>query len=470
MEECVSEEILLAFVEGELDEDEQERLHRHLDGCPACLGLVARIGAPDAPRAPALPIGPASSSEELAPSSRSSSRPAPSSWTPPQQFGEFRLLRPLGRGAMGQVYLGHDTQLDRRVAIKFLANTEASAGARERLFVEARAIARLQHSNVVAIHRVGEVDQRPYLVSEFVAGKSLDRVPTPMPWQHVLGIGLSLARGLAAAHRRGVLHRDIKPANVILADGGEAKLLDFGLAKLTDDLSRSYAGESGDLDDDDVADTPVASMLTQTGTVLGTPHYMAPEVWRGDPATARSDIYSMGVLLYRLCSGQEPYCDERSARGLRRAVLKGDPPPLRREARDVDPALAEVIHRCLRRDPEERYPSAEELRLALQALHEGASRRASRPRVVWVVAGITGLLTLGLLGMTFLRSGAATPAKAHDAPPLPPPPPPAVVAAPAPPVKAPPPVIETPRPPPKPVKQPRKVVQHEVDDFAKDAP
>ena len=105
--------------------------------------------------------------------------------------------------------------------------------------------------------------------------------------------------------------------------------------------------------------------MTRTGTILGTPHYMAPEVWRGDGATTRSDIYSLGVVLYRLCTGHDPYCEERSLRSLRRAVAERDPPPLRREAREVDPGLAEVIHRCLRRDPAERFASAEELEAAL---------------------------------------------------------------------------------------------------------
>src|SRR6478609_9230048 len=128
-------------------------------------------------------------------------------WTPPPQFDEYRLIRPLGRGTMGLVWLGHDQILDRAVAIKFMAR-EPNAAARERFFVEARAIARLSHPNVIAIHRVGEVQRRPYLVSELLHGQALSELPKPLPPEAVLDIGLALTRGLAAAHRRGVLHRD----------------------------------------------------------------------------------------------------------------------------------------------------------------------------------------------------------------------------------------------------------------------
>src|SRR5205814_6933059 len=134
--------------------------------------------------------------------------------------------RLLGQGAMGHVYLAQDTLLDRPVAVKFIASVDPNPQERERFLVEARAIARLQHPNVVTIYRVGEVTGQPYLISEFVRGETLDKLAKPAPWQRALRIAQGLARGLAAAHRSGVLHRDIKPANAILSDDGEAKLLD----------------------------------------------------------------------------------------------------------------------------------------------------------------------------------------------------------------------------------------------------
>ena len=143
-------------------------------------------------------------------------------------------MRPLGRGVMGEVHLAHDLLLDRPVAVKFVAGLEPTAYARERFFTEARAIARVQHPNVVAIHRVGQVRGRPYLVSEYIRGESLEKLALPLPWERVSEIALGLARGLAAAHRMQVLHRDLKPANAILGEDGEAKLVDFGLAVLLD--------------------------------------------------------------------------------------------------------------------------------------------------------------------------------------------------------------------------------------------
>ncbi len=166
-------------------------------------------------------------------------------FSPPSEVAEYRIVRLLGRGAMGQVYLAQDTLLDRPVAIKFIAS-EPSPALRERFLVEARAIARLHHPNVVSIYRVGEHAGRPYLVSEFVRGQSLSDLPKPVPLNEALRIGLGLSAGLRAAHQAGVLHRDVKPANAMLTDGGEAKLLDFGLAKLSPQQVPSAAEASSD--------------------------------------------------------------------------------------------------------------------------------------------------------------------------------------------------------------------------------
>src|SRR5262245_5227456 len=150
------------------------------------------------------------------------------------ELDEFRLVRPLGRGGMGEVYLGHDTVLDRAVAIKLIGSRNPDAASRERFLTEARAIARLSHPNVVTIFRVGTTgDGRPFLVQELVRGKSLDQIARPVGWRDACDLAIGIARGLDAAHRCGVLHRDVKPANVMVDDRGVAKLLDFGLARLT---------------------------------------------------------------------------------------------------------------------------------------------------------------------------------------------------------------------------------------------
>lgn len=158
---------------------------------------------------------------------------------PPLRVDEFEIIRALGSGASGQVYQAFDTLLGRAVAVKFLGAESPNAAAGERFLIEARAIARLQHPNVLSIYRVGVSDGHPYLVEEFVRGQSLDRIRLPMPWRRVLDIAVQLARGLAAAHHQHVLHRDIKPANVMLTEDWTAKLLDFGLAKLNDNLTTS---------------------------------------------------------------------------------------------------------------------------------------------------------------------------------------------------------------------------------------
>ncbi|MGZ3438895.1 MAG: serine/threonine-protein kinase, partial [Polyangia bacterium] len=153
-------------------------------------------------------------------------------WSPPAEFEEFRLVRYLGGGGMGHVWLAHDLLLDRPVAVKFIGGVEPDAAATERVLAEARAAARLQHPNVAAVYRVGQLGRRPYIISEYVRGESLDRLAKPLPSARAIELAVQLCRGLGAAHRRGVLHRDLKPANAILADGGEVKLVDFGLAQL----------------------------------------------------------------------------------------------------------------------------------------------------------------------------------------------------------------------------------------------
>jgi serine/threonine protein kinase/pimeloyl-ACP methyl ester carboxylesterase/truncated hemoglobin YjbI len=324
-------------------------------------------------------------------------------WVPPAELDGFRVIRQLGRGGMGTVYLGHDDVLERPVALKFLAAADPKVPARDRFLVEARAIARLQHPNIVGIYRVGEVLGRPYLAYELIAGQSLDQLPKPVPWPRALELVLGVARGLAAAHRRDVLHRDIKPANVMLSDSGEVKLLDFGLAKLLDGSERP-GGEG--IAGDGAAAIPVDAMvdatldaggslservttrhvahgsgargagargsgaegsLTATGAILGTPLYMAPELWRGEPATAQSDVYALGLLLYELLSGQLPHQGLRAAE-IAEAVQTRAPRPIRSLCPTVPQALADVVDRAIRRRREERFQSAEEVRDALEAI------------------------------------------------------------------------------------------------------
>jgi serine/threonine protein kinase/formylglycine-generating enzyme required for sulfatase activity len=314
-------------------------------------------------------------------------------FSPPTTFEEYRLLHLLGRGAMGQVFLAEDRLLDRLIAIKFIGARSPTQAARERLFAEARAIARLQHPNVVTVYRVSEVLGRPFLVSEYVRGRSLDQIEMPVPWTKALAIGIDLARGLAAAHRRGVLHRDIKPANAVIAEDGTVKLLDFGLAELMpsgDALDERTAAARHLPEDAAIESTiPVSQtspdLLSTTdappthsgerrvsGAIAGTPLYMAPEIFRGEPATPRSDIYSLGVLLFELCAGHPPI-DGRNVAELRERVLSGEAPRLAAVVQGIEPRFAAAVDRCLRPAPRERYPSAEALLEELNGLSASSS-------------------------------------------------------------------------------------------------
>ncbi|WP_426754596.1 protein kinase domain-containing protein [Myxococcus sp. Y35] len=295
---------------------------------------------------------------------------APGSWEPPPAFDEYRLIRLLGQGGMGRVYLAEDTALQRRVAIKFIGAERSGPGPRDQLFTEARALARLRHPNVVMVYRVSEVGAHPYLVQEFLPGVSLRSLPMPLPPERVLAIALGLGRGLAAAHRAQVLHRDIKPDNVMVLPDGEVKLVDFGLAL-------SWAAGPGE-------DAPAAR---PPAPIAGTRGYMAPEALRGEPPGPRGDVYGLGMVLHELLTGHRPL-DAPTASG---AVDE----PLAFEARPPgsEPAPSEsglgarlraIIRRCLEYDPARRFASADALcaeleRLAELARLEGAGDAVPAP-------------------------------------------------------------------------------------------
>lgn len=319
----------------------------------------------------------------------------------PTDIEEFRLVRTLGRGGMGTVYLAHDSILDRPVALKIM--TGVSEDSRLRFLTEARAIARLHHPNVVAIHRAGTTASgEPYLVQELIRGQPLDRVPLPVAPRRCLALATGIARGLAAAHRRGVLHRDVKPSNIMIDDDGTPRLLDFGIAKLSEapappvpapslpaasghpiDETAELPGPGRDgRTDRQAAARPPATQAdepsdpspnpTRPGAILGTPRYMAPEVWCGEVATARADLYALGVVMYELLAGEPPFAEHDHA-ALREAVLRGPARPIDERVAELDPEFAALIARCLARDPAARPESADEVVDRLERIASGAA-------------------------------------------------------------------------------------------------
>jgi serine/threonine protein kinase/tetratricopeptide (TPR) repeat protein len=268
--------------------------------------------------------------------------------------GHYRILHHLGGGGMGDVYVAHDTKLDRRVAIKFLKE-DAAAGDDRRLLREARAAAMLDHPNICAIHEIGDDAGRPFIVMQFIEGETLDRriAASPLPLEEVLTIGGEVADALAGAHERGIVHRDIKPANIMITPRGQAKVMDFGLASAVRDPV--------------AADGATASALTAPHTIVGTVPYMSPEQLKGGPVDTRTDIFSFGVLLYEVLAGRRPFGAD-STIGTGAAILTSDPPPLARFRPDTPGELQRIVGKCLEKNRDHRYQSAADLAVDLRTL------------------------------------------------------------------------------------------------------
>src|SRR5215831_8366273 len=280
------------------------------------------------------------------------------------RLGPYEILARLGAGGMGEVYAARDPRLTRDLAIKVLPpDAVGDDEARRRLLREARMAAQLNHPNICTIYDVGEADGLVYIAMERIEGQPLDTLigARGLPVGTVARLGAQIADALDDAHRHGVVHRDVKGSNVIVTPEGRVKVLDFGLAK------RIQVGQ-----DDD---TQIA--LTRPGDIAGTPHYLAPEILRGGSADARSDLWSLGVVLYELASGARPF--RGTAAQLGAAILNDPPEPL--PAR-VPPPLAAIIERCLAKDPAQRFRQAGEVRVALEGLAShsafGSSRMAAQ--------------------------------------------------------------------------------------------
>ncbi len=310
------------------------------------------------------------------------------------KLGPYEILSALGAGGMGEVYRARDTRLDRPVAIKVLApHLAASAEVRQRFEREARTISQLSHSNICALYDVGREGEIEYLVMELLEGESLaDRLARgPLALEQTLRFGAQIADALDKAHRQGIIHRDLKPGNVMLTKSG-VKLLDFGLAKAME-APVPNSSES-------VLPTQV-SPVTQAGTVLGTFQYMAPEQLEGKEADGRSDIFSLGAVVFEMATGRKAFQGSNQA-SLIAAILQSEPPPISTIQPLSPPALDRVARACLAKDPEERTQSAHDVAAELRWIGESSQsgsgaaapaavvrpRRAGREAIAWIVAAI----------------------------------------------------------------------------------
>jgi eukaryotic-like serine/threonine-protein kinase len=279
------------------------------------------------------------------------------------KVSHYRILEKLGAGGMGEVYLAEDMKLGRKVAIKILS--EEFTTNRDRLHrfeQEAAAASNLNHPNILTIHEVGADDGRHFIATEYIDGVTLRRkaAEAPLEIKEILDIAIQIASALEEAHAAGIIHRDIKPDNVMVRRNGYVKVLDFGLAKLTETIDRSP------LDPD--AATRVL-VHTDAGVVMGTSHYMSPEQARGKPVDARSDIWSLGVVIYELVTGRTPFSGETSTDVIV-AITQKEPPPLARFAPNVPAELNWIVNKALRKDRDERYQTIKELLTDLRRLKQ----------------------------------------------------------------------------------------------------
>ena len=275
----------------------------------------------------------------------------------------YRILRKLGEGGMGAVYLAEDTKLNRKVAVKFLPAEMASDPKRLKRFErEAQTVASLNHPNIVTLFAVEEDNGVPFLVMELVEGKPLGEIIAEggMEVDRFFQIAIPMTDALATAHASGITHRDLKPGNVMLTDDGRVKVLDFGLAKLLEAPEQDIADTLSN-------QTLSTQALTKEGSVLGTVPYMAPEQLKGTGPDPRSDIFSLGIVLYQMVSGRRPFKGATSAEVIS-SILRDTPPPVTDLKMDLPPHLGRIVKRCLEKDVSRRYQSSADLRNELEEL------------------------------------------------------------------------------------------------------
>src|SRR5271154_4221554 len=279
---------------------------------------------------------------------------------PGTKLGPYEIVSPLGAGGMGEVYRARDSRLRRDVAIKVLPQALSLDADRMRRFEqEALATAALNHPNILAVFDIGTSEGSPYVVSELLEGETLrDRLRSgAIPVRKTLDYAMQIAHGLAAAHEKGIIHRDLKPENLFITKDGRAKILDFGLAKLT----------QADSSSSNTSAATVTHHGTEAGLIMGTAGYMSPEQVRGMTLDPRSDIFSFGAILYEMLSGKRAFHGDTPADTMS-SILKEEPAELSETNRNVSPALERIVHHCLEKNPESRFHSASDIAFDLEHL------------------------------------------------------------------------------------------------------
>ncbi len=312
--------------------------------------------------------------------------------SPGTRLGRYEIRGTLGAGGMAEVYVAEDTELGRRVALKLLPpDTTADPHAQKRLLREARATATLDHPHICAVYDVGEAGGHRFIAMQYIEGETLAArlKRQPLEVREAIGIATDVADALAEAHGHGIIHRDIKPSNVMITGRGQAVVLDFGLAKLFRDEEVSRG------------DTATESLLSAPGVVMGTVPYMSPEQVKGEPLDGRSDLFSLGVMLYEMLSGQRPFAEASSA-ATASAILTRDPAPVARFQPAVPAELERIVAKALRKNAEERYQTAKDLLIDLRTLrdeHEFQRRlERSEPRSAGATAAPTSGATATAAG------------------------------------------------------------------------
>ena len=323
------------------------------------------------------------------------------------KLGRYEIRSKLGAGGMGEVYRARDERLNREVAIKVLPiSFSADKDRLARFEQEAQAASAINHPNILVVYDVGANDGAPYVVSELLEGETLrGRISgSPLAQRRAIDYALQIAHGLAAAHEKGIVHRDLKPDNIFITNDGRVKILDFGLAKLTQ------------LDADQAqTEIPTRRVDTDPGVVMGTVGYISPEQLKGRPVDHRADIFSFGAILYEMLSGRRAFHGE-SAAEMMSAILKEDPPDLSDTNKAVSPSLERLVNRCLEKNPESRFHSASDLAFALEAISGSApvssqtltamtaspARERIRTQLPWILTAVLALALIVALAFVFL--------------------------------------------------------------------